>query len=251
LQELILLQKIYGQASLEDFQRYLKSVCGGLSISCDRLWTTENAWVGVRVSGSDERVATHLLERQVGLAPVSVKNAERFSVLRGKVIFSGASRTEVFVDVGVFSPKPIFAQIPLQALQAQLADGAKLALRSLVERFVLSDNSPLEVRVTAVSDDMLKAELTEAQLEVFDRWIRARFDRLIVLGALVDHTIRAVRQARIEGGILRVESLGFLEHAIVCKLGTDGVGLVPKLGRRLRGAVLRVFSPRTMRPASS
>jgi hypothetical protein len=34
------------------------------------------------------------------------------------------------------------------------------------------------------------------------------------------------------------------EHAVVCKLGTDAAGLIPKLGRILGRAVLSVFNPR-------
>jgi hypothetical protein len=38
--------------------------------------------------------------------------------------------------------------------------------------------------------------------------------------------------------------LGTLEHEILCKLGTDAVGLIPKLGRYLPEAVLVPFSPK-------
>jgi len=41
--------------------------------------------------------------------------------------------------------------------------------------------------------------------------------------------------------------LGWLEHAIVCKLGTDAVGLIPAVGRFLRTATLAPFSPRKIR----
>jgi hypothetical protein len=248
--QLFLLEKAYGKGSLTAFGTYLRRICGDLKVSFADLRVMENDWVAVQVSGPDERVAVHLLEREVGLAPVSASDVERFSVHRGKVSSSGASRTEIFVDVGVFSPKPVFARIPLRTLQAQLADGGKLALRSLVERFTLLDNFPLEVRVTDVSDIAFNAELTERQVQVFDRWTQTRLDRVVILGALASEAIRAVKQARVERDILRVESLAFLEHAIVCKLGTDGVGLVPRLGRRLRGAVLSVFSPRSMLPFS-
>ena len=105
MQELFLLQKVYGEASLEDFGKYLKSICGDLSVSFTRLEVMENGWVGVQASGRDERVAVHLLEREVGLAPVSANNVERFSLYQGRVISSGKSRIEIFVDIGVFSPK--------------------------------------------------------------------------------------------------------------------------------------------------
>jgi hypothetical protein len=38
--------------------------------------------------------------------------------------------------------------------------------------------------------------------------------------------------------------LGVLEQVVLCKLGTDAVGLIPKLGRYLKSAVLVPFSPK-------
>lgn len=244
--EIFLLQKVYGRALLEEFGKYLKSICGGLSVGFTGLRAVESGWVGVQVSGRDERVAVRLLEREVGLAPVSAEGVERFSVFRGRIVSSGRSRMEVFVDVGVFSPKPVFARIPLRTLQGQLADGARLALGRLVELFVLLDDFPLEVRATGVGEGVFETELTERQIGVFDRWIRVGLDRLVVLGALAGDVTEAIRRARIEGDIVGVESLGFLEHVVVCKLGTDGVGLVPRLGKLLQSAALGVFSPRAM-----
>ncbi len=246
MQEIFLLQKIYGKVSLEEFGKFLKNVCGDLSVDFTGLSAVENGWVKGKVSGRDEQVAVRLLEREVGLAPVSTGSVVRFSVLRGRVVFSGRSRLEAFVDVGVFSPKPVLAQIPLHTLQGQLADGGRLALGRLVELFVLLDNFPLEVRVTGIGECVLETELTERQVGVFNRWIDAGLDRLVVLGALAGDLTEAVRRARVEGDVLGVEPLGFLEHVVICKLGTDGVGLVPRLGKLLRGAVLGVFSPRAM-----
>jgi len=38
--------------------------------------------------------------------------------------------------------------------------------------------------------------------------------------------------------------LGLFEHAIVCKLGTDAAGLIPKIGKKLWSAKFSVFSPK-------
>lgn len=244
LQEVVLLQKIYSKASLEELERFLKGICGELDVNLDGLSVVENGWVGVQISGRDEWVTVRLLEKEIGLAPVSVNNVEHFSVFRGRVIFLGRSKMEVFVDVGVFSPRPVYAVIPLQTLQGQLVDGGKLALQRIAELFVLSDNFPLEVRVVGDGADTLRAELTEKQMRVFGRWVDMRFDRLVVLGVSVGAVVEAVRWSGLEREVLGVESLGFLEHVVVCRLGTDAVGIVPRLGRRLSRARFGVFSPR-------
>ena len=41
-----------------------------------------------------------------------------------------------------------------------------------------------------------------------------------------------------------------LEHAVVCKLGTNAVGLIPKLGRLMPNAVFGVFSPKEISHAA-
>ena len=43
---------------------------------------------------------------------------------------------------------------------------------------------------------------------------------------------------------IKIESLGVLEQVVLCKLGTDAVGLIPKLGRYLKSSVLVPFSPK-------
>jgi hypothetical protein len=240
----VLLQKVHTAGLLEEFGEFLKELCRGLRVELTDFGLVENDWVKAKVSGEDEAVAVRFLEREVGLAPVSVENVRRFSVLRGSVIFSRQSKMEVLVDAGVFSPKPVYAVVPLQRLQGQLADGRKLALKQIIELFGLVDDFPLEVRMVKTGEEALEAELTEGQLGLYGRWVGMRVDRLVVLGALLDEVREAVDEAGLERDVIEVESLGVLEHAVVCKLGTDAEGLVSRLGRWLSTAGFVCFSPR-------
>jgi hypothetical protein len=243
LREVVLLQKIYGRVSLARFEDFLKEMCGGLKVEFLSL-DVENGWVKVKVSGEDEDVAVRFLEREVGLAPVAVENVSRFSVIRGRILFSGRSKMEVFVDFGVLLPKPVYAFVPLQRLQGQLVDGGKFALRRIAELFGLIDGFPLEVRIVRIGVDELEVELTEGQLALYGRWIDSRVDRLVVLGESGEGVEKAVRRAGVGRDVLGIELLGALEHVMVCKLGTDAAGLAPKLGKWLSGSSFIVFSPR-------
>ena len=89
-----------------------------------------------------------------------------------------------------------------------------------------------------------EASLSETQLSVFSSWVRCRFDRLIILGSLFSDVERALKLSRHYRDIIKADSLGTLEQVILCKLGTDAVGLIPKLGRFLPNAVLLTFSPK-------
>jgi hypothetical protein len=241
------LEKLYGSSSPAIFEMAYSSLCRGLKIKSSFNGTTDRGWVQIDVSGEDETAALSFLDLEIGLAPVSSDKIRKFSVFRGKVVFSGKSEKELLVDFGVFSPKVCDAVLPVQRLRAQLADAQDVPLQKLVELFCLYDNFPLEVKVVNDIEEQLKTVevmLSEKQVSLFNDWVRHRFDRLIILGALSSDVERTVKLSRHNRDIIRVESLGILEHVILCKLGTDAVGLVPKLGRFLPDTVLVPFSPK-------
>lgn len=245
-----LLEKAYGSFSPETFEQVFSSLCKGLKVKLRVVGETHRGWVQIEVSGEDEVAALHFLDREMGLAPVSLGNLKKFSVVRGRVVFSGKSKKELYVDIGVSSPETYDAVLPLQKLQAQLTDGKKLPLQRLVELFCLYDNLPLKVKIVqdiGVQRNLIEAELSEAQLFQFTSWIRSGFDRLVVLGAFFSDVERAVKVSNHFRDIVKIESLGMLEQVILCKLGTDAVGLMPKLGRFLLDAVFVPFSPKKIR----
>jgi len=244
-----LLEKVYGSFSTETFEQVFPSLRRGLKVKLKVVDETNRGWIQIEVSGEDEIAALHFLEQERGLAPVSLDNLKKFSVVRGRVVFSGKSKKELYVDIGVFSPEIHDAALPLQRLQAQLADGKKLPLQRLVELFCLYDNLPLKVKITQVDTqkNWVEAQLSEAQLSQISSWIRSSFDRLVVLGAFFSDVEGAVKVSKHFRDVIKIESLGMLEQAVLCKLGTDAVGLIPRLGRFLPDAVLVPFSPRKIR----
>jgi len=241
------LEKLYGSASPETFEKLYSGLVSGLEVRLSFAGTTNRGWVQLQVSGEDETAALSLLDREVGLAPVSVDMLKKFSVVQGKVVFPNRSKDELYVDLGVFSPETCDAVISGRRLCAQLADGKEVPLQELVELFCLYDNMPLEVKIAEDAEEGSKnveARLSEAQFSLFSGWVGCRFDRLVVLGSLFSDVEHAVKFSRHFRDIIRVESLGVLEQVVLCKLGTDAVGLIPNLGRYLKSAVLVPFSPK-------
>ncbi len=239
------LEKLYGSGSPETFMKLYSSLCRGLKVQLSFAGTTDRGWVQMEVSGEDETAALSYLDREIGLAPVSLDKVSKFSVIRGRVVFASKNERELDVDLGVFSPEVCDAVLSVQRLRAQLADGRAIPLQGLVELFCLYDNLPLEVKV--VQDvggrrKTIEARLSEAQVSLFRRWANSRLDRLIILGSLFSDVERVVK--RLSRDIIRTDSLGTLEQVVLCKLGTDAVGLIPKLGRFLPDAVLVPFSPK-------
>lgn len=245
-----LLQKVYGPFSSKAFEPVFSSLCRGLRVKLEVVGKTDRGWIKTEVSGEDEGVALRLLDKEMGLAPTFIDKLKKFSVVRGRVSSSGESEEELYVDIGVFSPQTCDAVIPLESLQAQLVDGKKLSLLQLTELFCFCDNMPMSVKVVKdidIESKHVEAELSEAHLSQITHWARSNLDRLIVLGAplaKVEHAIRASKHAR---DIIRIEPLGLLEHAVLCKLGTDAKGILPKLGSLLSDATLEPFSSRKIR----
>jgi len=245
-----LLEKVYGSFSSETFESLFSSLCKGLKVKLKVVGETGRGWIQVGVSGEDETVALHYLDREVGLAPVSTDGLKKFSTIRGRIISFGESENQLLVDVGVFSPRICDAVVPLETLQAQLGDGKELSLQQIAELFCLCDNLPLKVKVVSSVEaerKLIEAELSEFQLSQVNRWIRSSLDRLLVLGAPFSEVKRAMYASRHARDVIKVESLGLLEHAVVCKLGTHAVGLMPTFGRFLPDAVLAPFSPSKIR----
>jgi len=243
-----LLEKAYGSFSAESLEPMLQSLCKHLKAQVKVRGKTVNEWVQAEITGEDEAVALRLLEKEIGLAPINADKVEKFSLLHGRVVDSGKTATELLVDVGVLSPKVVYANVSSQCLQAQLADGRSIQLQNLIELYCLYGNMPLQVKIVDAElsgvREAFEAELSEQQLNLFTSWLRASLDRLMVVGARfqdVEHVVRVSRHFR---DVVKIESLGLLEHAILCKLGTDAVGLIPSMGPMMPTAVFAPFLPR-------
>jgi hypothetical protein len=241
-----LLIKVYNDFQLKLIDKFLKGKLEGLKVKTEIRGITSRRWVQTTVLGEDERVAQHYLADEIGLCPTRLESLRKFSTIRGRIISLNKSRIELYVDIGVFSPDVIDAAIPLQHLQAQLVDGRKISLKKIAELFGFCEKLPLSVKIQNVDKDSRRIEtmLSERQISQYKGWTKSLLDRLIVLGASFHEVMLAVKQTRCNRDIINIETLGFLEHAIVCKLGTDAVGLIPKIGRKLGKASFSVYNPR-------
>ena len=240
-----LLEKLYANISLKMVESQIQDSCEGLEVTVRIAEAASCGWLRLSISGEDEVAALNLLKKDFGIAPVYVKNIKQGDTYKGKIVPFGARDTEIHVDIGVFLPEPIIAVVSLQHLQSQLVDGKRLPLLRLSQLFCFLNNVPIEILIKRAHNEQrfFVSQLSERQIRVSFSWIASNLDRLVILGAF----LKAVENALAASGHLRdvveIENLGMLEHAIVCKLGTDAVGLIPRLGRLIPNAVFGVFSP--------
>ncbi len=244
------LEKAYGSFSAKGFEVIISDLCKGLRVKSKIGNTSSLGWIEVDVSGEDEAVALNLLDREVGIAPVSAEKIAKFSDARGMVISRGKAATEVYVDIGVFEPRFRSAAVSWSCLQSQLADGKKIPFQQLTEAFCLCDFMPLQIKVLDalnIETGLWEAELSEQQLSKFASWLDSNLDRLVVLGSTLGEVEQAVARRHHFRDVIRIESLGPFEQVVVCKLGTDAVGLISTLGSYVGRASLMPFSPRRIR----
>jgi len=241
-----LFAKAYNNRRLDNFDRNLKSTLEGLKVEVKTCGATARGWIQVSVSGEDENVALRYLDDRIGLCPASVENVNRFSTIKGRITNLDKSRNELRVDMGIFSPSIYDAIIPLARLQAQLVDGRKVSLKEMVELFGFCENLPFTVKIDSVNREksLIEGEVAEKQRRQYIAWAELLLDRLFILGTSLSGIELAVEEAGLDRDVVKVEPLGGFEYAVVCKLGTDAVGLIPRIGKNLRNASLAVFSPR-------
>ncbi|MEM2202553.1 MAG: DUF2110 family protein [Candidatus Bathyarchaeia archaeon] len=240
----VLSTKIYSEDQLTHVEDYLRMLFKGLVVRVENLEITVDNRIQVAFQGEDEKAALNLLEKEVGLSPTSLGALKKFSTAKGYI--AKLSEGYITVDVGVVFPKTLEATVPLQRLQAQLADGRKIATKKIAELYGLTENMPVTVKITSLGKDSIEAELAETQLTTYRRWIKSLFDRLIVLGASQQEIRKAIKNARCQGDITTIESMGLFEHTVACKLGTDAVGLIPKIGKHLQNVKLEALKPKTI-----
>lgn len=246
--EIVLLRKLYGPSAERcrlALQRTLDSIVTGLEAGIRILGLVERGWVKVEVQGEDEAVAINQLHRRFGLTPSSLEALKLPCIVNGYAIDVGKVGYGIYVDVGLSSPNVVDALVPLHTLRAQLVDGSKVSVRRIAEAYGLIDNLPLSLRLTRVDivGRRVEAELSDAQVALFEGWVRDGLERVIALGVPLEDAEEALRMSGLRRDVVGIESLGLFEHSFLCKPGTQAPGIIGGLGRYLPRIPLCVFSP--------
>jgi hypothetical protein len=248
VREIVLSQKVYGPwhaRCLSVLERLLHSEVSGLQVDVRVQGQTSRGWVKAVVEGEDEDVALGQLSRMFGLASQSLDALEPPCTVIGYAVDVGRVGYGIFVDVGLSSELATDVLVPLHAFRAQLGDGERLSMRRIAQSYCLTDNVPLRLRLTKVdvASRRLEAQLSDGQVAVFEKLVRDGLEKVLVLGVPLEDAREAVRASGLERDVIDVESVGLFEHFFVCKLGTQAVGVISRLGRQLPGALLYIFSP--------
>jgi len=222
----------------------LRRLASGLEVSAEIADVTRNRFVKIALAGSDVEVFRELVKRKFGLAPSDLSEIEvndNFKAYVGKV---DVKRQVVHVEMGPVST--IFKSELLRGgLTAQLSDGRNVPVETIARTYCIDEDVPILVRVVSVDPEhrRIEAWLSDDQTDRFEQWRRERFHRIIAVGGFHEEIAGAVRRSKTERDVIDIQELALTAHVLVCKLGTDGPGIIAKIGRHASNFRLHAFLP--------
>jgi hypothetical protein len=245
--QITLLQR-RGETSAKEFAAALDAelslLKGELSASTNLHGFSKRGFAIVELAGDDSEIVSELISRKLGLARTDLSDIERLGNYDG--IVTGETGGDLEIDLGVEKPRPLTFKVKLNTLRAQLCDGRALSIEEIIEHYCLFPSTKVAIRLTNLNLDSGFAEawLADSQLALFSNWIRIRLDRIQVFDCSGREVGFAIRKANLERDVISVEPLTLTTQSVLCKLGTDAIGLMPKLGSVLRKRKLKPFIPK-------
>ncbi len=237
MEEVIILEKVYGDRSgFLKLDKKLKALLGDLEIEW-KLSAVKKNWVKVSLSGEDEEISANVVRGEFGEVPYSLRSVEEGGTYRGRFIDLGKVGYGAYVDLGVFSPRPKDALLPLYYLKEHFGE---IPVRGMISRFGWVDNLPVEVRVEKVEFGTREVgvEFSEPQLKRLDSWLNDGYDKLFIAGTVSENVERALIRTGHGRDVKRIEELGLMETLLVLKKGTEAPGIIREIGPHLKGAVM-------------
>ena len=223
-------------------QESLSHLRGDLSASAALVGFSDNGWAKIDIEGEDREIFQELISRELGRAQTDLAQIENQGSYLGIVNTVG---TDLAVDIGIEKPAPLNVVVSPRALRAQLCDGKLLSCKEITELYCIHAGSKLAVRITRSERDARRLEgwLADSQIELFSDQIASRLERVQVFDCTRQRVEFALRSVNLERDVISVEPNTLTTHSVVCKLGTNAIGLIPKLGSVLRRSGLMPFLP--------
>ncbi len=243
----IILQR-YGPFTLNGFKRGLENALlelgGPLKASAKLGGYSKRGWAIVDIDGEDSEILEELISRKFFRAQTDLGGIDPQGVYEG--IIHGEVKGKLEVDIGIETPKQVNATLSPSVIRAQLADGKTLDVNQIIRDYCLIPGGRASIRVTRVEPDFLEAWFADTQIDWLSSWIAAGLDRIQIPDCFQYEAEAAIQKSGIERDIVSVDPLTLTAHSVTCKLGTDAVGLIPKLGKALRKHELHPFIPRSV-----
>jgi hypothetical protein len=236
------------QFTAKDFNSNLENALyalrGELSASIKLDGFSKKGWARIDLDGDDSEILSELVTREFVQAQTDLTKIKPHEVYEG--IIAREVNENLEVDVGIEAPKPVNVKIRSGTLRAQLADGKPLRAKEIIQDYCLIPGSRAFVRITRLEADAGDVEgwFADSQIDRLSSWIAPRLDRIQIGDCFRWEVESAIKKSNLERDIVFIEPITLTAHSVVCKLGTDAIGLIPKLGSVLRKRELSPFIPK-------
>jgi hypothetical protein len=216
---------------------------GELSASAKLAGFSANGWAEVDIDGEDCEILQEIISRKFSRAQTNLAQVEAHGNYSGIISDVGDGLN---VDIGVESPTQTKVGVGSRALRAQLCDGKTLSVKQIAEYYCMHPGGGLSVRITRMErpPKILEGWLSDSQIQLFSDVMASRLEQIMVFDCTRQRLESALRRANLERDVISLESSTLTTHSVVCKLGTDAIGLIPKLGSILKKSELRPFLPK-------
>ncbi|WP_461865633.1 DUF2110 family protein [Thermococcus sp.] len=234
---IVILEKVYGDRSgFEKLNRKLKSLIGELEVEW-KLSITKKQWVKVSVKGEDEEISTNLIREEFGEIPYKLSCINEGKIYKGRFIDLGKVGYGAYVDIGIFSPSPKDALLPLYYLKRTFGE---MPVRQMIRKFGWVDYLPVEVRIEKVEfgTRTVEVEFSEKQLRTIRKWLSDGYDKLFIAGTVSERIEDALIKTGHGRDVKRLEELGLMETLLVLKKGTQAPGIIKEIGALIKPAVI-------------
>ncbi len=223
-------------------EKALNELKSGLKATTTLDGFSPNGWTRVGIIGEDSEILTALIGKKFGLAHTDLREIDVADVY--EAIITGVTPGGLEFDVGLERGGHCKCSVPVNHLIAQLADGKNIPCREIANDYCLLPGVRLSVRVTRKTDNEIEAWLSDSQIERLGGWITFGLDRIEVFECFEQEVDAAILTAHLSRDIISTDQITLTVQSIECKLGTDAVGLIPKLGSVLKKQELQPFIPR-------
>jgi hypothetical protein len=237
-----------GQFTAKDFNLNIESAVrtlkGDLSSSVKLDGFSKSGWARINITGDDSEVVSELVARKLSQAQTELAKIESQGVYEG--IVTGETKDCVEVDIGIDTPRPLNVKIRVETLRAQLADGKPIGSNGIIRDYCLFPGSKASVRITRLerASGVIEGWFADSHIERLSSWMTGNLYRIQIFDCYEQEVESAVKKSNIERDIVSIEPATLTAQSVVCKLGTDAVGLIPKLGSVLRKRELQPFIPK-------
>ncbi len=256
VKKIVLFDKIYNiskKGNKEDinlrYSKYVKEKVVGFpdtSIKIKKLRKFDKRFE-VLINGPEEIFISNILKKEIGVIH-EFQELEVGKVYRGTLTEVGKVGFGLFVDCAILNQK-VDVLINLHTLRKQLCGGKEKSLRQIIDAYDFIDNFPLYTKITHIDivNEKILGEIAPESLEIFHKILSENFEAVFLSGETKGQFKKIITRMGHFRDIITIKRFGFLENLVLLKEGTDAVGIIAHIGKKLINCKLSALRPKKIR----